>query len=97
MIKYLYQFLIILIFLLGCNKDQYIRTYKVYKQPLDIQSRESLLGAEIIWNVPESWVEYDSDSSMRLSSFQVPYYGYDDSKIDYGDLSIFVFQILRPL
>ncbi len=91
MIKYLNKFLIIIFLLIGCNKDQSIRTYKIYKQSLEIESEKSSLGFNISWDIPDSWVQYNSDSSMRLASFQVPYYGYDASKIDYGDLSIFVF------
>ena len=83
--------LIILVVLFGCNNDSYIRTYKVYKQPLDTQRNQSLLDLGVSWDAPDSWLEYNSDSSMRLTSFQVPYYGYDSSKLDYGDLSIFEF------
>ncbi len=86
------QYIIIFIFLLGCNNnDQYIRSYKVYKQSLEVQDEKSPFGLGVIWEAPESWFEYNSDSSMRLASYQVPYYGYDSSRIDYGDLSIFVF------
>jgi len=77
--------------LVSCNNEGNIRTYKVYKQSLETEPKESLLGSEISWDVPDSWIQYNSDSSMRLASFQVPYYGYDSSKIDYGDLSIFIF------
>ena len=84
MIKYLYQFSIIFILLVSCNNEGNIRTYKVYKQSLETEPKESLLGSEISWDVPDSWIQYNSDSSMRLASFQVPYYGYDSSKIDYN-------------
>ena len=86
------QYIVIFIFLLGCNSDnQYIRSYKVYKQSLEIEDKKSPSGLGVTWKSPDSWVEYNSDSSMRLASYQVPYYGYESSKIDYGDLSIFVF------
>jgi len=86
------RYIILLIFLLGCNdNDQYIRNYKVYKQSLEAENEKSLFGLGFIWEAPDSWIEYNSDSSMRLASYQVPYYGYDSSKIDYGDLSIFMF------
>jgi len=62
----------------GCNDEQYIHTYKVFKSPPKI----------ISWDKPISWVRYDSQSLSRHASFRVPYYVYNSSKIGYGDLSI---------
>ena len=86
------RYIIVFIFLLGCNNnDQYIRNYKVYKNSLESESVKSIPELGFIWDAPDSWIEYNSDSSMRLASYQVPYYGYESSKIDYGDVSIFMF------
>ena len=85
-------YLLLLFFLLGCNNnDQYIRSYKVYKHSSEAENKKSLVELEFVWKAPDSWIEYNSESSMRLASYQVPYYGYESSKIDYGDLSIFMF------
>ena len=85
-------YIIIFIFLLSCNNnDQHIRNYKVYKNSIVSQNEKSTSELGFFWDAPDSWIEYNSDSSMRLASYQVPYYGYESSKIDYGDLSIFMF------
>ena len=78
----------ILILLIGCNSDQNIRSYKIYKQPLIKESSQLSFDQKIDWKIPKSWVKYKHESSMRLASFQVPYYGYDFSTTGYGDVSI---------
>ena len=86
------SYIIIFIFLLGCNNnDQYIRNYKVYKNSIEVESEKPIPELGFVWDAPDSWIAYNSDSSMRLASYQVPYYGYESSKIEYGDVSIFMF------
>ena len=78
MIKNTLRFVVILILISGCNDEQHINTYKIFKSPQKIISCDK----------PISWVLYESQSSSRHASFRVPYYVYNSSKIGYGDLSV---------
>ena len=95
--NFLFKISVISLLFFSCNEDKYIRTYKVPKEIPDNkinqlsfkpENKDSSSPQQISWDSPDSWIKSENTSSMRLASFQVPYYGYDPSKIDYADLSI---------
>ena len=77
-------FLITLIFFMACDNQNYVKSYKVYKN-ISVNKSDQINDSneEFDWVKPESWIEFEG-SSMRLASFHVPYsYGL-------GELSLFV-------
>ena len=97
--KFLVKFTLISLLCISCNKDQYISNYKVLKEApenkvnqfiTDQSNGQELPDYEFGWEAPDSWIKSENTSSMRLATFQVPFYGYDPSKIEYADLSISV-------
>ena len=74
----------IIIFLFSCNKDNYIRTYKLPKVNKTVQNLTSTSKEHSIpfkWIVPDTW-QVGQESSMRLASYSVYYDG------EYADISI---------
>ena len=63
-----------LLFLLSCEKDKHVRTYRLPKidsKPIteDVQTNVEF---SIAWEKPESWIQVDGHS-MRLASFNTPF------------------------
>ena len=87
--KYLFKMILISLLFISCSDEKYIQTYKVDKDPsIEVEKKSSMEITIINWNQPDSWKQSETNSPMRLATFQVPYYGYDPLKIDYADLWI---------
>ena len=96
--NFVFKIAVISLLFFSCSEDKYIRTYKAPKEIPNNEINQLALSPEggdksssnqeISWNSPDSWIKSENTSSLRLASFQVPYYGYDPSKIQYADLSI---------
>ena len=70
--------------LISCSSDDdYIKTYKVYKDRMHQILDELESQSEFYWEKPDSWIQFKG-SAMRLASFQVPF------SSGYGELSISV-------
>ncbi len=97
--RFLIKFTLISLLFFSCNKDQYISNYKVLKETPENKANQFISDQsdwlespnyEFGWEAPDSWIKSENTSSMRLATFQVPFYGYNPSKIEYADLSISV-------
>ena len=72
--KYLAYSSFSLLFLLSCEKDKHVRTYRLPKidsKPIteDVQTNVEF---SVAWEKPESWIQVDGHS-MRLASFNTPF------------------------
>ncbi len=86
----LYKILVLIfsfiMMLISCDKDQYIRTYRLPKNNFvkEIPNNFGSKNLELGWEKPKDWKEVDGHS-MRLASFSAPY------SEGYGDISITTF------
>tara|TARA_B100000029_G_scaffold471620_1_gene511422 strand:+ start:79 stop:648 length:570 start_codon:yes stop_codon:yes gene_type:complete len=75
------------IFLISCNAENNIRTYKLEKENVTAikKNNEKIdlvkTSDKLIWDTPASWIP-SSGSSMRIASFSIPYLK------EKGDLSV---------
>ena len=63
-----------LFFLLSCEKDKHVRTYRLPKIDSKPIAEEVQPNVEfsVAWEKPESWIQVDGHS-MRLASFNTPF------------------------
>ena len=70
-----YRYLLIsLFFLTSCEKDKYVRTYRLPKidsKPI-VEEVQPNVEFSVTWEKPESWIQVDGHS-MRLASFNTPF------------------------
>ena len=66
--------LCLLFFLISCEKDKYVRTYRLPKIEAKPIAEEVQPNVEfsVTWEKPESWIQVDGHS-MRLVSFNTPF------------------------
>ena len=63
-----------LLFLLSCEKDKHVRTYRLPKieaKPIAAEVQPNV-EFSVTWEKPESWIQVDGHS-MRLASFSTPF------------------------
>ena len=66
--------LCLLFFLISCEKDKYVRTYRLPKieaKPIVAEVQPNV-EFSVTWEKPESWIQVDGHS-MRLASFNTPF------------------------
>ena len=70
-----YRYLLLLLFfLISCEKSKHVRTYRLPKIDSKPIVKEVQPNAEfsVAWEKPESWIQVDGHS-MRLASFNTPF------------------------
>ena len=75
-----------LLLFLSCEKDKYVRTYrlpKIESKPIK-EEVQANVEFSITWEKPESWIQVDGHS-MRLVSFNTPF------SVGSGDVSVTTF------
>ena len=66
--------LCLLLFLMSCEKNKHVRTYRLPKvdtKPI-VEEVQPSVEFSVTWEKPESWIQVDGHS-MRLASFNTPF------------------------
>tara|TARA_S200000501_G_scaffold153555_1_gene144741 strand:+ start:6114 stop:6686 length:573 start_codon:yes stop_codon:yes gene_type:complete len=72
--KWLTHLASLLLIFVSCEKDKYVRTYRLPKidsKPI-IEEVQPNVEFSVTWEMPESWIQVDGHS-MRLASFNTPF------------------------